>query len=270
MRATSRASLANLTELLDEKLRSQGDEGETVAKQLFTFSDALQQSGPLRRVLADPARTAEAKSELAAKLLSEALPAAQKVAAAAVAQRWSADTDLIHAIEFLGYSAALRSVAGDEELHRVEDELVTLAKALQGDRDFRRMAVDKSVPVDQRADLISKLLAGRTHPVTELVARRCAQVPRNKTYIPAVLEIADAAAARRNEQVAEVISGKQLSEAQLARITDLLAKAYGRPVGLRSSVDPEVVGGLRILIGSDVIDSTVLARLNDAQREIAS
>lgn len=270
MRATSRASLANLTALLDEKLRSQGDEGETVAKQLFTFSDALQQSGPLRRVLADPARTAEAKSELAAKLLSEALPAAQKVAAAAVAQRWSADTDLIHAIEYLGYSAALRSVAGDEELHRIEDELVTLAKALQSDRDFRQLAVERTIPIAQRAELISGLLAGRAHPVTELIARRCAQVPRKKTYIPAILEIADAAASRRNEQVAEVISGAALSEAQLQRITDLLANAYGVAIGLRATVDPEVVGGLRILIGSDVVDSTVLSRMNDAQRKFAS
>ena len=49
-----------------------------------------------------------------------------------------------------------------------------------------------------------------------------------------------------------------------------LATALGRRVELNVVVDPTVVGGLRVQSGPDVIDATVLARLADARRRLAS
>jgi len=55
----------------------------------------------------------------------------------------------------------------------------------------------------------------------------------------------------------------------LHRLTALLGRAYGRPVQLNVSVDPEVVGGIRVVVGDEVVDATVLSRLDDVRRRLA-
>ena len=82
--------------------------------------------------------------------------------------------------------------------------------------------------------------------------------------------VGDLAAARRERLVAAVTSGSELSQAQLDRLGGILQQAYGQELQLNVTVDPEILGGLRIQVGADVVDSTVLARLADARRRLAS
>ena len=49
----------------------------------------------------------------------------------------------------------------------------------------------------------------------------------------------------------------------------MLEQTYGRAVKLNISLDPDVLGGLRIQVGQEVVDSTVAARLDDARRRLA-
>ena len=70
--------------------------------------------------------------------------------------------------------------------------------------------------------------------------------------------------------MASVTSGSELSQAQLDRLGAILQQAYGQDLQLNVTVDPEILGGLRIQVGADVVDSTVLARLADARRRLAS
>ncbi|HEY8721328.1 F0F1 ATP synthase subunit delta, partial [Pengzhenrongella sp.] len=75
---------------------------------------------------------------------------------------------------------------------------------------------------------------------------------------------------RRNRIVAAVTSSTELSAGQLDRLAAILGQAYGGEVQVNATVDPAVLGGLRIQIGSDVVDSTMLSRLDDARRRLAS
>ena len=70
--------------------------------------------------------------------------------------------------------------------------------------------------------------------------------------------------------MATVTVAAPLDDAQRARLSGLLATALGRQVELNVVVDPTVVGGLRVQSGPDVIDATMLARLADARRRLAS
>jgi len=78
------------------------------------------------------------------------------------------------------------------------------------------------------------------------------------------------AAARRSRKVAYVSTSHALSDAQINRLESLLTSAYGADMQLNVTVDPAVVGGMRIQVGSDVIDSTCSTRLADAKRRLAS
>ena len=79
----------------------------------------------------------------------------------------------------------------------------------------------------------------------------------------AVLErhLADAAA-QRGEVTAEVTSAHALTDTQLASLKDRLTAREGRTVKLQTSVDPDLLGGLVVTIGSKRIDGSIKTRLN--------
>ena len=77
------------------------------------------------------------------------------------------------------------------------------------------------------------------------------------------------AAQVQGESVATVHVARALADADQQRLASALAAQYGRPVHLNIVIDPQVLGGLRVEIGDDVIDGTVVSRLDDARRKIA-
>ena len=70
------------------------------------------------------------------------------------------------------------------------------------------------------------------------------------------------AAAQRGEVTADVTSAHALTDAQLAALKDKLTARQGRTVKINSSVDPDLLGGLVVTIGSQRIDGSIRTRLN--------
>ena len=70
------------------------------------------------------------------------------------------------------------------------------------------------------------------------------------------------AAAQRGEVTAEVTSAHALDEGQVEALRQKLEAREGRNVKVRTSVDPELLGGLVVTIGSKRIDSSIRTRLN--------
>ncbi|MCP5396539.1 MAG: F0F1 ATP synthase subunit delta [Sphingomonadaceae bacterium] len=70
------------------------------------------------------------------------------------------------------------------------------------------------------------------------------------------------AAAQRGEVTADVASARPLSDAQVASLQEKLKAREGRTVKIRTSVDPDLLGGLVVTIGSKRIDSSIRTRLN--------
>ena len=66
--------------------------------------------------------------------------------------------------------------------------------------------------------------------------------------------------------VAVVTSAVPLSDAQKQRLGAALAKLYGRKMHLNLDVDPEVLGGIRVQVGDEVINGSLADRLEDASR----
>ena len=72
-------------------------------------------------------------------------------------------------------------------------------------------------------------------------------------------------AARRGEVTADVTSAIELSEAQLVDISDALKKAVGQKVSVNLSVDPALIGGLIVRVGSRMIDNSIRSKLQRLQ-----
>jgi F-type H+-transporting ATPase subunit delta len=61
---------------------------------------------------------------------------------------------------------------------------------------------------------------------------------------------------------ARIVSALPLDDGQVARLREALERKYGRRVNARVEVDPELIGGARIVVGDKVVDATVRGRLD--------
>ena len=60
----------------------------------------------------------------------------------------------------------------------------------------------------------------------------------------------------------------ELSDAQQTRLTEVLSRIYGHPVTSQIQIDPELLGGLAITVGDEIIDGTLSSRLAAAQSQL--
>ena len=70
------------------------------------------------------------------------------------------------------------------------------------------------------------------------------------------------------EVVAHVSAAAELSDAQRTRLTEVLGRIYGRPASLQLHIDPELLGGLTIAVGDEVIDGSLASRLASAENQL--
>lgn len=270
MRASSQAALRAASERWEVALREAGERGRELGTQLFEVTDTLASSGSLRRALTDPARTGDAKARLVGAIFDgKVAPEAVDLLAGMVRSRWSADEDLGAAVEELATASVLSAAQSRGVLLEVEEELFRTERLLASDRELRAALANRDIAPERRAALIDSLIAERASAETRLIVRRLVTTPRAGSLASALRRVGELAAARRDRVVANVTAASPLTQAQEARLAEILQRAYGSAVQVNVGVDPQVLGGMRIQVGSEVIDGTTLTRLQDARRRFA-
>jgi F-type H+-transporting ATPase subunit delta len=241
-----------------------------VGEDLFGVTDLLAANPGLRRALTDPSRDGEAKASLVTRLLAGKIGGgAVDLLAGLVRDRWSRAGDLTDAVERLAVTAVLAGAERAGRLDAVEDELFRFARTIAGDQGLRDAFSARTEGTARKAGLVRNLLAGKAAPETVRLAVQAATAPRGLRTEQVLEGFVEAAAQRRQQLVAHVVAALPLTEAQRARLGAALQRQYGRPIRLNIDVDPEVVGGLRVEVGGEVVDGTMSARLDDARRRLA-
>ncbi len=247
-------------------LSSTGDLGR-VGQDLFGTADLLRSEPGLRRVATDVSLRGEAKADLLRGVLGDKVSsAALDVIAAAVAQRWSSGRDLSDALEQLGVVATVRSTGGDAS--RLEDEVFAVGRLVQANPELRDALSDPARSRADKAGLVKGLLGDKVLPATVALVQQSLS-GSHRTVAVALAAYQKVAAEVRGEGVATVRVARPLGDADRERLAGALARTYGRDVHLNVIVDPDVLGGIRVEIGDDVIDGTVSSRLDDAGRRLA-
>ena len=267
MRASSQAALDAASERWEVSLRESGDRGLGFGTELFQVADTLMSSGSLRRAMTDPARPGEDKAQLVGNLYGgKTASAVVDLLSGMVRSRWSADEDFGQAVEELGLASILASAQAAGRLLEVEEQLFRVERLLASDRELRSTLWNIEIDADRRAGLLDSLLADRAHEETRAIVRRLVAVPRAGSLSSALRRVGEIAAARRQRLVASVTAASPLTQAQEARLAQILSRSYGSDVQVNVGIDPQVLGGLRVQIGAEVIDATMLTRLQDARR----
>jgi F-type H+-transporting ATPase subunit delta len=288
MHASSRAALAEVRERLDALTRpasgllerakdrltstpraASGSDLTGLADELFAVARLLDGQPSLRRALSDPSGKPDDRAGLARRLFSGKVSGATLELVEAMArQRWSRPLDLVEAAETLGVEAALDAADAEGQLDGVEDELFRFGRIVAGDPDLSRVLSDRSGSAKGKADLLERLLANKVSPVTALLLRNVLTASHLGHAEIAIERLSESASARRGRSVAFVTTAVALTDAQEQRLTAILGRLYGRTIGLQVTVDPDVLGGLVIRVGDEVIDGSVVHRLEAAGRRL--
>lgn len=270
MRATSEASLAAAQDRFEPVLTAAGGRARELGEQIFAVVDALDSSTSLRRALTDPTRTADAKAGLAQSLLgSQVSSDVVDLVAGLARSRWSDDRDLADALEEIGTTAVLSAAEADGDLLRVEDDLFRLGRVLAGERELRIALASTDVEAQRRTALAEQLLTGQVSPDSLVLVRRTVGALRQRSVTSRLARITELAAARRRRTVATVLVASPLTTAQVERLTATLSRLYETDVHVNVGIDPSIMGGMRIQVGAEVVDATVLSKLAEARRRIA-
>jgi F-type H+-transporting ATPase subunit delta len=161
------------------------------------------------------------------------------------------------------YAAALYDLSqGEKTLDAVEAGLVSIAQLAGDSADFSRFLRSPVIGAETKAAVIQTILSqAKVHPT---VAKFVKVVARNGRLfaLPQIIKSFRALAAEgRGEIAAEVTSAAPLSKAQLADLAQTLKRQIGKTVTLNEHVDPSLIGGLMVKVGSRMIDSSLKTKL---------
>jgi F-type H+-transporting ATPase subunit delta len=269
MQAGSRESLAAVREDLAALLRQDGVDLPALADELFGVADLLDREKTLRRALTDPSRSADARAQLMRDVLgSQVSDMPVDLVVSAVRARWSRPLDLADAVELLAVETLVAGAEQAGRLDTVEDELFRAGRIIAGSPQLRQSLGDRAAPVQRRVELAEALFGGKVAEESLRLVRQAVTSPRGRSLDQSLETYAAVAAERRSRLVATVTAAVPLTEQQRDRLSAVLAGDYGHEVHLNVEVDPELIGGLRVEIGDEVIDGSVLARLADARRRL--
>ena len=162
------------------------------------------------------------------------------------------------------YALALFELALEQEqLAAVETDLGNFAGLLAESADLRRLVASPVFSAEEQTRAITKVLdsAGLGGLVGNLI--KVAASNRRLFVVPDVTTAFRRLAAKhRGEVSAEVTSAEPLSEKHVAALKDALKASLGKDVALETKVDPALIGGLIVRVGSRMLDSSLRTKLS--------
>jgi F-type H+-transporting ATPase subunit delta len=162
------------------------------------------------------------------------------------------------------YATALFELARDAKaIDMVEASLARVRAAIDQSPEFAELIVNPIVSRGAAAKAIAA--SAELIDIDETTEKFLGVLAQNRrlAQLPAVIRaFRSLAADHRGETTAEVVSAHPLSETQVDALKDQLRARVGRDVAVDLSVDPSLLGGLVVKIGSQMIDSSIKTRLN--------
>ncbi|GEB95512.1 F0F1 ATP synthase subunit delta [Microbacterium lacticum] len=237
----------------------------TVARELFTAAREIAESAQLSGALSSWGAPAAARAQVARTVFAGFGATSVQLVASAVSQRWSSTEDLIAGIEEL----AIRAAAIGAPDADIEGELFQVDRTVAANPELELALGSRLGDASAKGALIEKLFSGQTSEATTLIASQLVQQPRERRVRALLNRALHLVADERGRTVATVRVAAAPDAAQQQRLAEALRARHGSDVTVNVVVDPEVLGGMRVEIGDDVIDGTVSSRINDLRQRLA-
>ncbi len=158
------------------------------------------------------------------------------------------------------YAEALFKAAGADDVQAVAGQVDMLAAIASNDA-LRQFADSPKVSPEQLIELISGVAKTTVLPKVSRLLRALIDNGR----LPVLPEVASQfralVNARSGVSDARIISAFALSGAALDDVVATLAKRFNRKLNATVEIDPSLIGGIRVVVGDEVLDTSIKARL---------
>jgi F-type H+-transporting ATPase subunit delta len=166
------------------------------------------------------------------------------------------------------YSRALFEVAREHDvLDRIHDELGELADALDESHELQLFFFSPYFSSEEKKDGVARVVTGADERLVrflEMLAER-----HRMPVLPRIRREFDALWAEEHELLeVSVTSAVELDDQLVKGIGEQIEQQAGRRVELSSTVDPELLGGLKVRVGSMVLDASVRNRLDRLRKQL--
>jgi ATP synthase F1 delta subunit/ATP synthase F0 subunit b len=271
LRAASREALAAVVAEFDSVTSGLDADGLTkLAEELASVGKLLIKEPTLARHLAEPNDDAAPKVHLVETLLSGKVgDPTLDIVRTVVSQRWSTASNIVDGIEHTARLALLKRAEVAGEVDEVEDQLFRFGRVLDAEPRLAALLSDYTTPAEGRIALLNKVIENSgVSGVAAALLSQTVELLRGERADEAVIDLVELAVSRRGEVVAHVTAASELTDAQRDRLTEVLTRIYGHPVSVQLHVDPELLGGLSVAVGDEVIDGSIASRLAAAQTQL--
>lgn len=161
------------------------------------------------------------------------------------------------------YASALFDLAQSEkQLDAVEAGLKSINDLVGQSDDFSRFLRSPVIQADAKAQAVETILAkAKVNPAVANLVRVVARNGRLFALPTIISSFVELAAKARGEVTADVTSASPLSADQVKTLAETLKGKIGKTVTLNQHVDPSLIGGLVVKVGSQMIDSSLKTKL---------
>lgn len=162
------------------------------------------------------------------------------------------------------YASALFELANESgNVATVEGDVTKFEALMAESADLTRMLRSPVIPADEQGAALEAVLTKAGVSATTINFFKLLARNRRLFAAPDAAKAFRALAAKaRGEVSAEVTSATAMSEAQVSELRDALAAKAGKAVTLATKVDPSLLGGLVVKMGSKMIDSSLKTKLD--------
>lgn len=255
---------------LAPKLRDTREDAWRIGNELFTITKVLDDSIQLERALTDPSRPVADKVAVLTELLGDNVhPMTMEIMTDLVSRHWSRARDIANAVEDFGVDAMIYYADATDATLQVSVELSELHSALLNLPVVRSKLYDYQATSEARVKLFREVFSGKTlNKVTMRLAEHATCNLRRRRYLETIQWLINKLSRHMGELMVTVTTATPLKKEQIERLVEVYSAKVGRQVHINSVVDPTVLGGMRIQVGDEVTDNTVVAQLQNLHRKV--
>ena len=257
-------------DLLASKLRDTREDAWRIGNELFVITSLLDGNVRIERALTDVSRPLEDKVAVLNTLLGDQVhPMTMEIMTEVVKRRWSRAADIANAVEDFGVDAMMYYADATDSTLQVSIELAELHSALLNTPVLRAKLYDETVPSEARVKFFHELFDGKgLNKVTMRLAEHATENLRRRRYLETIQWLINKLSRHMGESMVIVTTATPLKQEQIDKLIAVYSKKIGRAVHINSVVDPSVLGGMRVQVGDEVTDNTVVAQLENLQRSV--
>ena len=255
---------------LAPKLRDTHEDAWRIGNELFTITSALDNNIQLERALTDPSRPTADKVAVFKEMVGDQVhPMTTEIMTDLVSRRWSRARDIANAVEDFGVDAMMYYADATDSTLQVSIELSRLHSSLLNLPVVRSKLYDDQAPSEVRVKLFRELFGDKNlNKVTMRLAEHATCNLRRRRYLETIQWLINKFSRHMGESMVTVTTAAPLKKEQIERLVEVYSAKVGRQVHINSVVDPTVLGGMRIQVGDEVTDNTVVAQLQNLHRRV--